>query len=129
MRERQAQQAKRKIAGIGVADDSSLIACSHGRSLASTSFACSNLRWGIGTLPPQSDVYVPRRLRRRVRTVAAEVDPATLASVLVTGTSWPEAAPASWFSPDHSRSLVGLRCLAHRRKGGTVLAAARTRAA
>jgi hypothetical protein len=24
--------------------------------------ACSNLRWGIGTLPPQAGVYVPRRL-------------------------------------------------------------------
>ena len=42
--------------------DSALLACSHGSSLSSPPFACPNLRWGLGTLPQQTDVYVPRRL-------------------------------------------------------------------
>jgi hypothetical protein len=50
-----------RTAGMGVANDSAHIANPGDRPLSSP-FACSNLRWGIGSLPRQTGVYVPRRL-------------------------------------------------------------------
>src|SRR6202008_2966301 len=61
-RERQARHAMGRAAGIGIAEASVHIACSPWRVALVIPCAGSNLRWGIGTLPRQTGVYVPRRL-------------------------------------------------------------------
>ena len=43
-------------------NDSANIPCFPWQVALFSPFACSNLRWGIGTLPQQSGVYAPRRL-------------------------------------------------------------------
>lgn len=45
-------------------NDSALLACPHGQLVLLAPFACTNLRWGIGILPQQTGVYVPRCLNQ-----------------------------------------------------------------
>ena len=45
-------------------NDSALLACPHGQVVLLAPFACTNLRWGIGILPQQTGVYVPRCLNQ-----------------------------------------------------------------
>jgi hypothetical protein len=86
----------RRIAGIGacrtILHTSSV---PHWQVALVISFACSNLRWGVGTLPPQFGVYVPRRLGLVDGPVTSASDPesATSGSLFRLAGALPTASP------------------------------------
>lgn len=48
--------------------------CPHGQLVLLAPFACTNLRWGIGILPQQTGVYVPRCLNQVKRVGAGHLE-------------------------------------------------------
>src|SRR5690349_4005053 len=57
-------EAVRRVAGIGVCRTILHTLPAPWQPALLTPFACTNLRWGIGTLPQQTGVYVPRCLNQ-----------------------------------------------------------------
>jgi len=60
---RYGKQCERSLAFVWP-NDSALLACPHGQLVLLAPFACTNLRWGIGVLPQQTGVYIPRCLNQ-----------------------------------------------------------------
>jgi hypothetical protein len=100
---------ERSLASVSP-NDSALLACPHGQLVLLAPFACTNLRSGIGILPQQTGVYVPRCLNQVNGSMTATLSrwPGIDAAEGVPGASAPSRRAGPWPGP-HAAARLGER--------------------